>query len=128
MAKLTALKLFDTALLKGSKSAQELAPFIEFVNGNFDSIIRALRNQLTFGDNIKSQVIQAEVTQGLATAINLSNTSVLGAIPLRIDHPTDSLESYIFRQQSNGTWAFTPYFRLASATEKRSVTFLVLFN
>lgn len=128
MAKLTALKLFDTALLKDAKSAQELAPFIEFVNGNFDSIIRALRNQLTFGDNIKSQLVNAAITHGQPTQVSLSNAAVLGAIPIRLDHATDSLESYIFRQQSNGAWAFTPYFRLASATEKRKVTFLVLFN
>lgn len=127
MAKLNALKLFDVALLKGSRAAQEMGPFIEFVNQNFDSILRAMRGQLTLDENIKSQTLSVSLRHGQETTLALANTSVLGAVPVLVRHASDGLESFNLSQTSKGAWRIVPYFREASS-EVRDVTLVILFR
>ncbi len=69
MAALNTPKAFDKALIPSS-IREDIGPFADYVNATFDSLIRALSNQLTFTDNIQG---------------NIQSVTAMGNVPLQID-------------------------------------------
>lgn len=124
--KLNSPKLFDITTIE-TEIAGKVSNLISFINSSNEEIVRALRNQLTFGDNFKGKVLTLSCVHGIATVAGglAKGIQVLGVIPLRVLDATDSLTSHNFTFTSAGEFQFTAYFRLASTSAKQ-VTFFVL--
>ena len=125
--KLSSPKLFDQTTID-QEVAGKISNFISFINSNNEEIVRALRNQLTFADNMKGQTLtltcvhgQPVIAGGLA-----KGAQVLGCIPLRVIDDSDSLTSHNFTFTAAGEFSFTAYFRLASIYTPRQITIFVL--
>ncbi len=69
MATLNSPKAFDKALIPSSIK-KDIEPLVDYINQVFDSIIRALLNQLTFGENFQG---------------NISSVTAMNNVPLKID-------------------------------------------
>lgn len=124
--KLNSPKLFDITTID-AELASKIGPLISFINSNNEEIVRALRNQLTFADNLKGQLLTLTCTHGNPViAGNMAKgVQVLGVIPLRVIDSTDSLTSHNFTFTSAGEFQITAYFRLASV-DARQITVFVL--
>lgn len=120
-------QLFDVALLAGSKIAQDITPFIDFCNKGFDEIVRALKNQLTFADNFKCQIIEAKLKHGEQAKLKLKEANVFGVIPVRTNVSTNSVASLNFSVDQEQQLLVTPGFAVATNVEY-TVTLVVLFQ
>lgn len=68
--KLNITRIFDTAKAFATKSGQELQDFVSYTAEAFTQIIAALRNGLTFEDNINCLVSQPTVMHDVTSVIN----------------------------------------------------------
>lgn len=74
MAKITIQRIFETTKALSTEAGQSLADFINF-NAQFAEItLRALRNGLTYADNIDCEIKIIEVSDDTLTVISLSGT------------------------------------------------------
>lgn len=124
--KLTNSNTFDFATIANFKSAQEVRPFIEYVNRVFEELIRALGQKLTLQDNFLGEVLTVQLTHNVTTNIAISRSQILGVIPLRVESVTDTLTSLATAINQNGQLVLTPQFKLASQI-RLNVTLFVLF-
>ena len=74
MAKITIQRIFETTKALSTEAGQSLADFINF-NAQFAEItLRALRNGLTYADNIDCEIKTIELADNTLTTIALSGT------------------------------------------------------
>jgi hypothetical protein len=101
--KITQSRLFDKAILGAAKAAQELAAFIDYVNGVNDNVIRALRNELTLTDNMKGQFITVELTHATASTVSITQRSIAGIVHMKTTATDgDTLQSFDWQFTSSG--------------------------
>lgn len=122
--KINAVRLFDLALLGAAKAAVELKPFLEYVNSTNDQLIRALRGELTLGDNVKGTEVTLELQHGVALAV-ATTTRPRGVTLLQCASTDgDTVTSFDWRYDDQGRLQLTCYFRLASTTRHKVRFFL----
>ena len=80
--KITASRLFDFASIATSQAAGEIKSFIDYSNGNFEKIVRALSGELTLQDNMKGQTLQVSCTHNTLVSVSVNSTSIAGVIVL----------------------------------------------
>lgn len=78
MAALNTPKAFDKALIPSS-IREDIDPFVDYINQNFDQIIRAFSNQVTFEENFRGRAITVSAMNN--TPISLDT---LGQRPVNI--------------------------------------------
>jgi len=113
--KLTIARLFDFASIASTKAAQEIKPFIDFVNSSTEQIVRALTSQLTLEENIKGQIIRTRFTQGVAQAVSVSSREVLGVISLKCQD--DAVDSFLWSFDAKGQLSITVFFKSLSGSK-----------
>lgn len=91
MAKITISRIFEVSLIATSKAYTELQPFIEYVNGLADNVIRILRNGITLGDNIKCSLISQKFTPGQTLTFAV-NARPVGVIVIASERPVSSFQ------------------------------------
>lgn len=124
--KLTINSIFDFATLAASKAAQEIKPFIEYVNRTTEEIVRALKNNLTFQDNFLGELKTVELVHGVESKVSIGRSSILGVLALKVASEDDALESLVTSVNQQSQLLVTPAFKLASST-KIDVTLFILY-
>lgn len=133
MAKLGAVKLFEFAQVANSDAGKAMKPFIDFVNTNFEALLRAMNRSLTVGDNLKSQELTVSLTHNTAQELSVNSTDIAGILPMRIISTTsdstsvDAFRSLAWYFNSSNKLVVVPEFKLGTTT-KRDCKLLVLFN
>ena len=122
---LTASRLFDYAAVAKNKAAEELKPFIDYCNTNFEKIIRAVAGELTLTDNIKGQMLATTFQHGIAQSVAVASTAINGVVPMSCDD--DAITAVKWALNINGGLQLTVYFQSASAT-KRNCNLFVFFK
>lgn len=107
MALLNTPKAFEKALLESSV-AQDVGPFIDYVNQNFDQIIRAFFNQISFPENFRGVRKTITALNNQAVTLDLGDVRPLGIIILS---SSVGINSYFFTQNSQGFTEITFNFR-----------------
>jgi hypothetical protein len=127
--KLSATKLFDAQSLE-PEMRSKINPFVEWVNSNFDQVIRCLTKQVSVYDNMASTVLEVELTHAQAKDIDVPNAQrVKGIIPMRVKTATAIACTGIhWIAQNDGTVQVTPFYSDALATSKLMTTLLVIYR
>lgn len=99
MTLVTISRLFEKALIAKSTAAQELTPFIDFVNQGFDNVIRVLRKGIGVRDNLDAAVYTVKVThaQQLKVAVTKRPFAVI------IAQSKTAVTSYLWEQGTEST-------------------------
>lgn len=80
--KITIPRLFDATRVLATEAGAAIQELVEFSQQAFEQLLRALRNNLTFTDNFRCQVIYATLKHGVEQEINTTMT-IGGALVLR---------------------------------------------
>lgn len=83
MAKLSISRLLEASKLLATKSGQELADLINYVNDLADQTLRALRQGLTYQDNLKCELITATLKDGVEQTINYNGDTIVEVRAIR---------------------------------------------
>jgi hypothetical protein len=116
MAILNTPKAFEKNLIQGQVGG-EISPFIDYVNQNFDQIIRAFFNQLTLGENLRGTLLNISTSNNTPTNI-LAAQNPAGILILKSTSP---LKSYTTTVTSDGILQATFTFDEALPVKARSV-------
>lgn len=119
MAKITAPKAFDKQSLD-PKILEQIDPFIEYVNQNFDQLIRALFNQITLTENFRGRLVTVSAWHRREVLIESQGQGILAALPLKSE--PSGLKSYVTTSDTGGRLSFTPAFDAAIPIKTRSVS------
>jgi hypothetical protein len=72
MAKITIQRIFDATKALASEAGQSLQDFINFQAQFAEITLRALRNGLTYADNMDCEIRSLKLSQNASVAINLT--------------------------------------------------------
>jgi hypothetical protein len=73
MAKITIQRIFDATKALATEAGQSLQDFINFQAQFAEITLRALRNGLTYSDNMDCDIRTLKLSQNASVAINLAN-------------------------------------------------------
>lgn len=119
MANINTPKGFEKQLLQPD-IISKLDPFIEYVNQNFDQLIRAFFNQITLGENFRGKFISISAKHN--TPITLDVLQGISAVwPYRV--ADGSLKSFILSTDNRGRPTVTFFFDDALPITTRSIVF-----
>ncbi len=116
MAKLSISRLLEASKLLQTKAGQELQELITFVNDLANQIVLALRQGLTFEDNVKCKVTTVTLTHQIPQVINSEGKQISGIIPVRIMSTTEMLIGLNWYIDVSNQLVLTPYFVTATDT------------
>src|SRR5882672_9784063 len=95
---LTISRVVEIAKLLTTKAGQELTDFLQYMSGFCEQVLRALRNGITFKDNVDCLISTVSLTHATAQVINTGVKQPMGIIPLRVistEFSIDTLTWYI---------------------------------
>lgn len=132
--KLSVTKLFSKESL-AADLVQKLAPLIDWLNPLSEQVIRALQGKLSFGDNFNCQIKDlTDVIHGSTIKVTVAGINpVFMVLPISI-MPTgnstliEAVPQLAWRLNDVGQLEVTPYMRSASATQKYSLSVLILYS
>lgn len=116
MAKINVPKAFDKQSVS-SDFLKDAEPLIDFINQNFDQVLRALGSQLSFADNFRGR--QVDVSAYHNQPVNMQVTGLLGAVVIKSDA---AIKSSVFTSNQSGQQSFTFKFDTDIPIKTRSVT------
>lgn len=88
MAKITISRIFEISKYLTTQSGKDLEDALRYVSQFSELTLRALRNQLTFGDNLDCEIRQVSVRTNTATVITPVQTN-RRAVRITIDQAID---------------------------------------
>lgn len=118
MAKLSLNQLLETSKFLATKSGQELTDFINYVSDLASQTISALRNGLTFADNMNCKIVTIQMAAGVGQLVNTDGKKPNGVLNLS----GGSVEWIV---GSDGKLTVTAYF--ASGATSKLTTLVILF-
>lgn len=118
MAQINTPKAFDKSNLD-SEILSKIEPFIEYTNQNFDQLIRALFNQITFGENIRGKFTQITVKHAQPITLDIRE-GVSGVLPYRVSG--DAVKAYTLTTDLQGRPTVTFYFHGPIPIQTRTIT------
>lgn len=116
MAQINTPKAFDKSLIDPDV-LDKLGPFIEYTNQNFDQLIRAFFNQITFGDNVRGKFVTVTTKHSTPITIDV-NQGISAVFPYRVSG--DALKYFTLTTDRTGQPRFTPYFAGPVPVQTRS--------
>lgn len=127
--KLTVSRLFDVSKALTTKAGQELQDVISSVQFALEQLIRALRNNLTFEDNMKCERKIVVLRHNETQAVSVSGTPT-GLLTVRVFPSTTTDEALSKPMQwkinDKSEFVVTAQFDSAVATRDISVEIIVL--
>ena len=119
--KITIPRLFDASRVLGTDIGPKVQEFVEFSQQGFEQLIRALRNNLTFTNNFRCQVVNVTLRHGIEKEIN-TNITIGGIIPMKAysANGAEGIDSVQMRLDAKNTLFVTV--RFVSAVATRDVT------
>lgn len=81
--KLTISRLFDATRLLATQAGNDISELVEFTQTFAEQTLRALRNGLSFEDNVKCTTPVVILKHGVPQVLNVTGT-VVGIIPTRV--------------------------------------------
>lgn len=124
--KITVSRLLETAKLLQTEAGQQLSELIDYVNTGFEQIVRALRNGLTFSDNVNCKVSTVDLTHNVEQVVNSDSKTPFGIIPIRTLSTTTGIDSLAWYIDTSGRLVVKAGFTGAPSGVQK-VTLIILF-
>jgi hypothetical protein len=94
--KITLSRVFETSKALASKAGQDLTDFIDFMAQMSEQVLRALRNNLTFEDNMRCITQRVNVKNGELQIINIGNRSPNKIMLTRVYSSIHAVDSFLW--------------------------------
>lgn len=124
MAKLTINRILETSRFLATKSGQELADLITYLGDLAEQTIRALRQGLTFEDNVRCQVKTVTMESGVSTLVNTDGKTPIGIWPIKVVSGAEGYGAFSWSIGSDGRLSCE--IDLVGGGTKADVTLIIL--
>lgn len=124
MAKINAPKGFEKGQLD-SGTLEKIEPFVDYVSANFEQIIRAFTNQITFPDNFNATIRTLSVKHNVPFTIPSVGRAVTGV--MLMSAAGVNVRSFSYVQNSENGLAFTFKFDSAIPIKTQNATYSAPF-
>jgi hypothetical protein len=124
MAKITISRVFESSKALATDAGKELSEFITYCTDVAEQSLRALRNGLTFQDNVNSQTPTVSIKHNIPQTVNTD-----GKIPWAVWVAKSALPitSFYLKITDNGSMHVTIAF-LSTPVTAQDVTLIILFK
>lgn len=105
--KLNIPRIFEKSKLLSSEIGQQIQEFADFMTDFSEQVTRAMRNQITFGDNMDAIVSEVTVSDQTETVINTNGKQPMGIVILKVmnkDYGVDAFRWYIDDNSQTKVW------------------------
>lgn len=105
--KLNIPRIFEKSKLLASEVGSQIQDFVDFMTDFSEQTTRALRNQLTFADNMDAIVSEVTVTHQVETVVYTNNKTPMGIYILKVghkDYAVDAFRWYVDDQNQTKIW------------------------
>jgi hypothetical protein len=120
--KITLPRIFDSSRMLATEAGKQVSELIDFCQQAFEQLIKLTRNNITFEDNIKCQVVTVTLRHNEQTVL-ASTSRIKGIIPTRVFG--NALASYTWSYNDKSQLTFTATFATATSSAV-SVTLILL--
>ena len=110
MTKINVSRLFDAGKALATQAGQELSEMVTFLQTSLEQILRALRNGLTFEDNLYGTVLQLSLAHGQAQKVALGGKSPRHVFVTRVVDATEPNPQIAWYIDGSGNLVIVPYF------------------
>ena len=100
--KITLSRIFETSKALATKPGQELQDFINFVGEMSEQILRALRNGITFEDNVRCQTPTVSLVHNTEQIVNTNGKVPKRVIVTRVISTQYALDAWLWFLDSQG--------------------------
>lgn len=100
--KLTIGRIFEISRVVNTKAGGEIKDFIEWVSTASEQFVRALRNGLTFYDNMQCIVKTVSVSSDVSRAINTGGKKINSIIISRVYSSVYAVDHMLWYYSSDG--------------------------
>ncbi len=122
MAKLSINALLETSKMLATKAGQELKDLLDYTNSISDNMLRALRQGLTFDDNIKGTSLTASLLHNTPQIINYDRRqNIFAVIPVRTISTETGIDSMLWYMDSSSNLTVKVGFTGAPTTKVDTV-------
>lgn len=124
--KLSLSRLLETSKFLSTEPGQQLSDFIQYVADLSENVIRALQNNLTFGDNFNCKVATLSLKNDTEQVVNTGGKRPLGILPLQAVSATTGVDSLIWYVNNSGQTVIRVNF-VGSPTTATDLVVVILF-
>ncbi len=135
MAKLTVSRLLEVSKLLSTEAGQQLQELITFVNDISDQTIRALRQGLTFDDNVNSKTATITLKDQTEQIVDTGGKTPWSVIPSRVISTVYGIAEFYWYMNNSGQLVVKIKYAVpitspvtAAPASSLSVVVLMLFN
>lgn len=127
MAKLSVSRLLESSKLLQTQAGQQLQELITFVNDISDQVIRALRQGLTFQDNMKCLISVVSLKHDTLQGVNYNAANqIFGIIPVRVNSTTTGISGFLWYIDQNNQLQVKAQF-IGAPVDPIDVTLTILY-
>lgn len=127
MAKLSISRLLEASKLLQTNAGKDLQELIEFVNDLANQIIGALRQGLTFQDNVKCLVSVVALKHDTEQRVNNpDDKQIFGIFPVRVNSTTTGVSGFLWYINSSNQLIVKAQF-IGAPTDPVETTLIILF-
>lgn len=127
MAKLSVSRLLDSSKLLQTAAGQQLQELITFINDISDQVIRALRQGLTFQDNIKCITPTVSLKHDTEQRVNYDDSrQIFGLLPVRCISTTTGIDGFLWYINASNQLIVKAEF-IGAPTDPVDVTIIILY-
>lgn len=105
--KLNIPRIFEKSKVLSTEAGQQISELVDFVADFTEQVTRAMRNQITFGDNMDAIVSEVTATDQTETVVYTSNKTPMGVVVLKVmdkDYGVDAFRWYIDDSNQTKIW------------------------
>lgn len=125
--KVTLSRIFETSKALATKPGQELQDFITFVGEMSEQVLRALRNGITFEDNIRCQTPRVGLIHNIDQVVNTDGKTPKRIIVTRVYSTTTGVDAFMWYVNNSGQLVVKAKF-INAPTDKIDVDLLVFYD
>lgn len=118
--KLNIPRIFDKSKILSTEVGQQIQELVDFMADFVEQVTRAMRNQITIGDNMDAIVSEVTVKDQTETVINTNSKQPMGIYVLKVmdkDLGVDAMRWYV--DENNQTKIWVKYTTLNASTNIR---------
>jgi hypothetical protein len=129
--KLNISRIFETSQLLATEAGDQLKEMITYMADLSEQVLRALRNQLNYGDNFDAIVSNVSLTHQVTSTINTDRRTPVGIEIQRVvstQYGIDGHGWYVDEDESVKLWVSFVDNAGGTPTEPQSVRIVIFFS
>lgn len=107
MARLTINRILETSKYLSTDAGQQLADLITYIGDFAEQTIRALRQGLTFADNVKCLTPTVAVESAVVTLVNTDGKTPIGVWPIQLTGSASGYDAFAWAIDDQGRLTVT---------------------